>query len=183
MPQSDTDCCYLKKIPSDKITTKRFGVREFYKEFGDDVSTLFSEGSTLLHKAAEHGDDKVIEDVIFKGADVNAKNYYDQTPLYSAIFTKNKQVIRALINNKTNKADVNTKNWYGCTLLHFAVCMNDVSIVELLIFYGANKNARCQQHGTPLDLAKDLKYTEVIKYLESIGASSSKSTPSIAVPQ
>ena len=63
-------------------------------------------GETHLHHAAKYGRKEVVELLIAKGADVNAKRNNGQTPLHRAAGGGHKEVAELLIDNG---ADVNSK--------------------------------------------------------------------------
>ena len=70
--------------------------------------------ATDLHTAAQEGDVKLVEELIAKGADVNAKDKYGETPLHSALKKAQSEMVQLLI---AKGADVNAKDKYGATPL------------------------------------------------------------------
>lgn len=74
-----------------------------------------------------------IEDVkrhLATGADVNAKDMYEDTPLYEAVKLGYKEIAELLL---ANGADVNVKNNAGWVPLHMATALDHKEIVELLV--------------------------------------------------
>ncbi len=129
-------------------------------------------GVTPLHYATRWGRKEIAELLIAKGADVNAKAKYGDTPLHGAIYangtyleeTGRKEMIELLI---AKGADVNAKDEGGKTPLHFATGYGRNEIVELLIAKGADVNAKNNRGGTPLD--KTIGYPKLADLLRKHG--------------
>ncbi|KAJ5071393.1 cyclin-dependent kinase inhibitor 2c [Anaeramoeba ignava] len=89
-----------------------------------------TESNLILHFAiAKKASKKMIELLITKGADINAKTDKDETPLHFALSIYSKEVIEYLI---TNGADINAKTKQNKTTLHFA-CQYNSKVIEYLI--------------------------------------------------
>lgn len=88
--------------------------------------------SPLLHKAG--GDKKVIEYLISKGADVNARDWMGFTLMNYAVTSK--EYIEFLV---SRGADINTQDTDGKTPLFYVDTEDEAAV---LIEYGANVNAR-----------------------------------------
>lgn len=126
------------------------------KAFPDDPALI----QAIKHTYDEDGvkcepNIEIIKFLIKKGADVNAKNYTNSSPLHYAVALKNKgtEIIKLLIDKG---ADVNAKNCYGDTPLHRAV-FRSFENAKILIDNGADVNAKDNDGKTPLDIAKDYK--------------------------
>jgi len=124
-------------------------------------------------KAGESGNIEAIKQHLAAGADVNAKNKAEMTPLHYASMMGHKEVAGLLI---TNGADVNAKSQFqnfGETPLHHAAWGSHKEIVELLITKGADVNAIIQSGSfkgmTPLDRAKRQKQPELADLLRKHG--------------
>ena len=119
--------------------------------------------NTPLHKAAKSNKNpNKIRALINKGADVNARNSYGNTPLHNATIYNNFEVVTALIDAGS---DVNAKNNDDDTPLH---CALDPEIVKMLIKAGADVNAKNKDGNIPLHYAWD--DPETIKILLEAGA-------------
>jgi len=82
-------------------------------------------------------DFKCMRRLLQKGADVNAKDNYDYTPImYAAKGASNKafNAVRYLV---SKGAQLNAKNYYSTNALHFAVFAGNGDIVKFLIEKGA----------------------------------------------
>ena len=115
--------------------------------------TKNDDGWTPLHKAAYEGYREIVELLIAKGADVNAKGGVTKgtIPLHKAASNGHKEVAEVLI---AKGADVNAKSENGRTSLHNAALSGHKEVVELLISKGADLNAMHVTGGTPLDSAE-----------------------------
>jgi hypothetical protein len=75
------------------------------------------------------GHKEVAELLIAKGADVNAKDEGEWTPLHSAAYWGEKEIAELLI---AKGADVNAKNDVGITPLDWAIHLNHSEIADLI---------------------------------------------------
>jgi len=96
-----------------------------------------------MHWAAGGDHKKMVELLIDKGADVNARDEAGWTPLHYAAFNGHKDVAELLI---AKGADVNAKNDYGETPLHIAKHNDHKDLAELLKKHGARKE-KCGGEG------------------------------------
>ena len=103
-----------------------------------------------LHQAVADGDIKKVRSLISKGADVNARNEKDWTPLHFAALYGLRDVAEVFL---TKGADINATNVTGKTPLHLAANFGSKYVPELLIAKGANVNARDNSGDTPLHIA------------------------------
>jgi ankyrin repeat protein len=97
-----------------------------------------------LHRAVEKGSIKDVEKHINEGADVNAIDEYDWTPLAYAAHKGYKKIAELLI---SKGADVEAKDGEGGTVLHIVAgaalaTKGHTEIVELLINKGVDVNAK-----------------------------------------
>ena len=89
-----------------------------------------------LHQVVASGDIDQIKSLISKGADVNAKDRSDRTPLHYAARWGHKDVAELLL---AKDADVNVKDNRGRTPLSLAEEEGHNEIVELLLEHGAKE--------------------------------------------
>lgn len=146
-------------------------IRTFCKKHGKDVEKRDEDGCTLLHLAAIDQSVEVINYLLDKGAEVDAKSNEEYTPLQLAA-TRNPDVgvVAALIQAG---ADVNVKANTGCNSLHYAAMsgFGQVERIELLLKNNADIESRENGGKTPLMWAvSSEKNFPVVKCLIEQGA-------------
>lgn len=125
-------------------------------------------GYTPLRAAVGGGHKRIIELLIFGGADVNARDADGNTPLWRAVMGNKTEVARLLIDQG---ADVNAKSDDGETPLLWAVRNVNQKLAELLVTRGADVNANKTKYGqTPLGEAIAVGHPEIIDLLRQHGA-------------
>lgn len=87
-----------------------------------------------LNRAIARENKARVEELIAKGADVNAMASKGYTPLQAAVVSGNKDMTELLV---AKGADVNAKDSNGRTPLQVAVSMGRKAVAELLIAKGA----------------------------------------------
>lgn len=96
-------------------------------------------------------------------ANINAYSNTNWTPFIGAVFNGDIGMIKLLMNNH---ADINKKGPYKWTAMHFAVRQRNIEIINLLV-KGADKNAADDWKRTPLKIARERRYKDVIKILKA----------------
>ena len=105
----------------------------------------FIRGWTPLHFAARDGYKEIVELLIAKGADVNAKdNDGGTTPLHHAASYGRNEVVELLI---AKGADVNAKDNYGGTPLDRAISSNKKSTASFLRKHGGKRGKELKAEG------------------------------------
>jgi ankyrin repeat protein len=125
---------------------------------------------TGLHRAVENGHKQLVEFLLAKGADVNARapelfgskggESFDrdskpgrgETPLHLAAALENPEFARLLVDRG---AEVNAKDDDGHTPLHVAVRAGREPTVRLLFEHGADPNVSEKNVSSPLSLSDD----------------------------
>jgi len=100
-----------------------------------------------LHQAAAARDVDVVKELISKGADVNSKDEFGQTPLHLAARYGHRSVAEGLI---ASGANIQAEDQYGSTPLHYAAEHDQTDVAELLIDKGANVNVKNNRGWTAL---------------------------------
>jgi len=104
-------------------------------EGGADVNRRTPLGTTPLGRAVLAGFKEIVELLIAKGANVNAKDNWNWTPLHSAVYG-HKDIVELLI---TEGANVNARDGADRTPLFYAKDEGNAEIVELLGKHGAKE--------------------------------------------
>ena len=147
-------------------------------------------GKTPLHIAATHKNTSMVQLLLEKGADVNAKDNLKRTALHDA--SRNKRIrgivlryinfnaedshttVQLLLNSG---ADVNVKDKDGETPLHYVVAIGDESRVHLLLEAGADPGITDNQGETAMDIAVQCGDKPAVQLLEAQAGTKTSSTP------
>ncbi len=147
-------------------------VRRFLASDPALLGALDERKCTPLHRAAGQGCVEVVEDLVARGADLEAANFEGDRPLHSAAAGGSVDVVRLLIKHR---ADVRAKNHVGQTPLFYAAANGHVKASEVLLASGAAIDAKDRQGWTPLLLAAWGGQVEAVRFLLASGADPSVS--------
>ena len=120
-----------------------------------------------LHKACSKGDIEGVKQFLGKGADVNAEDKHEWTPLHYAAYNGHTKIAKFLVGSG---ADVNAKEIADETPLHKSAFGGHKETAELLIAKGADVNAKNESGWTPLHEATDWRHEEIVELLIAAGA-------------
>lgn len=109
-----------------------------------------SSGDSALHVAAKHGRDELINKIVDVHADINMRNFREQTPLYVAVHAGHFATAAILI---TMGADLSGADSNGVSLLHMAAASGSSNVVELLLARGMDPDLEDSFQNTPLHVA------------------------------
>ena len=136
---------------------------------GADVSSIISNGQTLLMYAAHNANLSFVNLLIEVGADVNSQtgtNENDDTALILASQSQSLECVKSLI---AAGADLNKQGRNGNTALIEAVEANSDRCVELLIKSGADVNTKNKFRKTALFSAVRKDYSHYVEQLIKAG--------------
>ncbi len=102
----------------------------------------------VLSLAVTYGRQTLVEELLTRGANVNAPDDKGSTPLHYAALHNQRDILITLLDHH---ADVNHANSAGQTALHIAVAQHNVVNAQLLLDRGANSNPADKAGQTPLD--------------------------------
>ena len=105
----------------------------------------------------------IVKYLLSKGANIEASNEKEQTPLQIAVYQKQWEVVDFLMNGK---ADINSANKYGITILDIALNRANYKFVKKIM---SNPNFDAKKH--PKALAKAIvKDLDIAKKLIDKGS-------------
>ena len=122
---------------------------------------------TPLHYASENGHLEIVQFLLSNGAEVDAVDSDNVTPLLHAASRGHVpvDVVEALLDRGAN---INHQNNDKITPLHYAALGNLLPVVKILINRGADRSLKDRWKRTPLDLAKEFKIKSIVDYLSSL---------------
>ena len=134
-----------------------------------DLDIANSDGDTCLHVVARRDYCKaVIHTMIKNGADVNAKNMFNETPLMKANKNGNIDATKELLNAG---ADHNMLDGFGDAWVHRAIDGGyKQELIQTMIDHGADVNATNKHNETAFMKACKTGNVDAIKLLLSVGA-------------
>jgi hypothetical protein len=124
-------------------------------------------GTTTLHWAVMFARLDIVRDMAGRGADLEARDDEQCTPLLRAALFNRASIVEALLDAG---ADMRAKDPNANTVLHFLVQSGDLAAVKRLVDAGADLHARGEKGYTPLAAARVCKQREVEAFLRSRGA-------------
>ncbi|MFB0553824.1 MAG: ankyrin repeat domain-containing protein [Phycisphaerae bacterium] len=122
------------------------------------LERILADTTTPMHLAAEKGHRDIVAVLVAKGADINAKNNYDQTPLDVALQRNRNDIVNLLI-EKSADVSIHTAARYGL-----------LEKLKELIGKGSNVNAKNNAGETALDIAIQEYRQDIAKLLVDKGA-------------
>jgi ankyrin repeat domain-containing protein 50 len=120
-----------------------------------------------LFQASHMGLVSVVQLLLDKGADPNARDFEGATALYRAVFTGEVEVVRLLLKNG---ADANIEDNNSWTALQRAVMNGNLAMVCALLESGADIESRYEGQWTILHEAVEKGHTNIAKLLIEKGA-------------
>lgn len=144
-----------------------------------------SDGNNALMEAANNDHIEIVQLVIIKGANVNAKNGLRQTALMISAIRSAEIIAKFLLDHD---AKINETNKYGMTALMIASMFGNIAVIKLLLDREANiekmyfESKICDLRFTPLLIATAYSQEEAVDILLKHGAQvnaadKSKNTP------
>lgn len=127
----------------------------------------YSGGTTTLLNAVEDARLDLVEDLLERGVNLEAKDARGYTGLILAAYRGRIPILRRLVQAGAN---ANARDRHGNSVLLFAAQHGDVQTVSMLAEAGADLNMRGQNGYTALKVAKLTGQTDVAAFLESKGA-------------
>ncbi|MFP3024867.1 MAG: ankyrin repeat domain-containing protein, partial [Wolbachia sp.] len=141
------------------------GMVQFFLDRGAKIEAKDIYGWTPLHFAASSDKLDIVKFLFNKNANIKARDIYGDTPLHVAAQYSNKlEIVEFLLDKDAN--DINDVTNDRSTLLHVAVEGNKLDTVKFLLDRGADIEVKDIHNQTPLGLAIQKGYTDIVKALE-----------------
>jgi len=120
---------------------------------GADPNSTFGEtGPTVLHHAAGHGMNELVDSLIGRGARSDVRDSAQATPLHWAATVGRKDTVDRLLQYA---GDIDARTARGETPLHRAARHGRTDVARLLIEKGADRDARNVDEMTPFEVASE----------------------------
>ena len=147
-------------------------VQNFLREKGANEWVISKEEALELGRGFwnDKGELKSLEEIkqlLKKGADLEAKDdEYGRTALMKAARSGQLDVVEYLVQSG---ADVNVKDgWHGRTALMWAANWGKLDVVKCLVEHGADLEAKDKDGRTVLDIARECRKADCVKFLEEL---------------
>eukprot|EP01134_Creolimax_fragrantissima_P004316 CFRG4316T1 len=150
----------MKDDPGGKLLqatrAKKWDVVQILLDRGADVNEAHQHGDlkgmTALHWVAGDNEPKMVEMLLKRGAHIDTRDDWGQTPLHQACYAGNLEVVNILV---SYGADVNDRDWtWGQNALHWATIKGRDETIKFLLEQGMNVNVMDEDKGMyPLHLA------------------------------
>ncbi len=157
----------------------------------NDINIVNSKGDPLIVMAATFGNLQAVQDLVLAGADINAKNNYNHSPMYLALEKRQGEFIDLFLSSGVREGlnsdylfracatknamgvlamlkggvDPNVKNEKGNTPLIISASLGDVPSVRSLMAYRADVNAANNDGNTALIYAARYNHPDTIREL------------------
>jgi len=128
------------------------GVAQWLHSRAAAIDASGSNGWTAMTIAAAKGQSEMLRWLLSIGADLNAIDVYQFTPLMRAVDNRHLESVMALISS--GKADLDARDESGNSSLHHAVANDDLAMVKLLMGAGALADLANRDGLTPADIAR-----------------------------
>ena len=126
-----------------------------------------SKGQTPLSWASSNGHKEIVQLLLDRGAETDAKDNDGQSPLWNAASNGNKEIVQLLLDGG---AEIDAKNEYGQSPLWNAACKGHKEIVQLLLDRGAEIDAKYNDGQLLLWWAAWNGHKEIVQLLLDRGA-------------
>lgn len=132
-----------------------------------DMDAKANDDWTILHIASQESNLEMVQYLVDKGSDINAKNASGSKPIHIAAREGYKDTVEFFLSKGSSINDSGAANQ---TLLHYAAMKGHLEVIKYLIIQGADVNAQDANGLTPVHIAANFNYKDVIEVLLKNGA-------------
>ncbi|MDB5324380.1 MAG: ankyrin-2-like [Phycisphaerales bacterium] len=146
---------------------------ELMIDAGVDPKQKNVNGDTALHMACRHSLLEVVELLLDKGVDIEAKGHWDMRPLHSAASTITGDARPVVMLLLRRGAEIDSRGFHGHTAIHECALYNRFEMTDLLLSRGAEPDLKDDEGRTPVDtalLAGKIERVDLINLLVKRGA-------------
>ena len=140
---------------------ERFG--DFIQKGAKSLKDRMTLDVTDLLRAIDQNKEEEVERALNAGVDPNTMDGIERIALPIAVDGNNPNIVKLLLKAKANP---NVRGKDGESALYKAVYWENETIVEMLLSAGANPHWENSTAVTPMDLAKDKNYTNLVDLME-----------------
>jgi ankyrin repeat protein len=126
--------------------------------------------NSLFINAARDGNLDLIVDMLYAGAEINARDHMKWTALMWASFNGHDDIVEYLLENSKLDINATTTVSHGWTALMLAVQNNHVKIVQDLLYLNADVNIATKDGWTALMIAASYGHIDIVRLLVHDGA-------------
>ena len=161
---------YYKTPALAALARRHLDLARILHQNGSPVDLLGNSQRTPLHSAAIVGDSEIVQVLLDWKLDINAKDAYGWTPLYSALLDRPPNYFEVLQLLLDHGADPNAQMSDGSTPLHYASSYGAVKDLRLLLKYGVDIEAVDNKGKTAFQVSSENGRDEIMKVLSTYGA-------------
>ncbi|KAL2809707.1 ankyrin repeat-containing domain protein [Aspergillus granulosus] len=151
---------------SDLLLSAAYGGRvetaQWLVSIGAKLTRPNPNDKTALHIAAENSDSELVGALLHMGADIEARDYFQHTPLFAAIYWGSLDAVRLLLDRGANPFAILPR---GQNALHLCASRNKPALIPDLCRAGVNIHATDDDGDTALHYAAEGGYFECVQLL------------------
>lgn len=130
----------ISAVYSKKLATIQFLMEECHYHLENMCDAA---NNTLLHHACACGAVEIVEYLLKKESNPNAKDIYGEAPIHRATWIADEDHLALIPLLKQHKANLNLQNINGLTPLHMTALYKNSAAATMLLKQGANSKIKC----------------------------------------